>query len=158
MAKMPGRMPRSERYRSEATPVGINIGLGVAVVLTAVIVAALVPASAGAWRLVPVAVALVVAGGATADPTAMAYVATAAYLLAVGFLVNRYGVLTWDGMGDIYRLVVIMASAGFGLLLGAGWRRSRRPPPLIVPPAWVAQAAAQPRASQGTNKEEAPDS
>jgi hypothetical protein len=143
VARMSGRMPRSERrIRSQRTPVGINIAVGIVAAVAAMMLAALLPASAGAWRLVPVAAALFLIGALTVDPTAVVFVATVAYLLVIGFLVNRYGVLTWHGMSDIYRLFVIAVSAGAGLMVGAVRRWRRRPRPLIVPPEWVALLSA----------------
>jgi hypothetical protein len=110
--------------------------------VAATMLAAVLPGSAGAWRLVPVAAALFVLGALTVDSAAVAFVATVAYLLVTGFLVNQYGVLTWHGMPDIYRLFVIAVSAGAGLMVGAVRRWRRRPRPLIVPPEWVAVLSA----------------
>jgi hypothetical protein len=139
-------MPRSERrVDSDRTPVGIHIAAGMATVLAAVVAAAMLPApaepdsavfAAGWWRLVPVAAALLVFGAVTVAPAAVAFVATVAYLLVTGFLVDRYGVLTWHGAPDIYRLLVIVISAGAGLAVGAGWRWMRRRRRLLVPPEW----------------------
>ena len=156
VARMSGRMPRSERTRSDRTPVGIHLGAGMAAVLVALIVAGMIPASVGAGRLAPVAVALIVTGAYTVDPAAVAFVATVAHLLVIGFLVNRYGVLTWHGAPDMYRLLAIVVSAGAGLLLGAVRRRVRRPPPLVVPAEWIATHAGVAKAIKNVNKEEFP--
>ena len=158
MARRSGRAPRSERRtRSDETPVGINIGLGMVAVLAATMLAAMLPASAGGWHLVPVAVAMVGIGAWTVDPVAVTFVTAVANLLVIGFLVNRYGVLTWDGAPDMFRSVAIAVSASAGLLLGAVRRRMRRPPPpLIVPAEWVASHAGAPQASKSINKEEFP--
>jgi predicted membrane protein len=117
-------------------------------VLGAMMLAAMVPVSAGSWRLVPVAAALFVIGAVTVDSAAVACVAALAYLFVAGFLVNQYGVLTWHGMPDIYRLVVIAISASAGLMVGALRRWSRRPRPLMVPPEWVAVLPAPRRHSR----------
>jgi hypothetical protein len=156
VARMSGRMPRLERTRSDRTPVGIHLGAGMAAVLVAMIVAAMIPTSVGAGRLAPVAVALIVTGAYTVDPAAVAFVATVAYLLVIGFLVNRYGILTWHGAPDMYRLLAIVVSAGAGLLLGAVRRRACRPPPLVVPAKWVATHVGVPNALKSINKEEFP--
>jgi hypothetical protein len=111
-------------------------------VIAATMLAAMMPVSAGSWRLVPVAAALFMIGALTVDCAAVAFIATVAYLLVTGFLVNRYAVLTWHGMPDIYRLFVIAVSAGAGLMVGAVRRWRRRPRPLIVPPEWVAVLSA----------------
>jgi hypothetical protein len=137
--KMSGRMPRSERQvESYRTPVGIDLGAGTVMVLVGVVVAAMLPASAGWWRLVPVVVALVVFSALTVYPTAVAFVATVAYLLVLGFLVDRYGVLAWHGVPDIHRLLVIVLSADAGFAFGLGRRWMRRRRPLLVPAEWAA--------------------
>jgi hypothetical protein len=156
VARVSGRMPRSERTRSDRTPVGIQLGAGMAAVLVALIVAAMIPASVGVGRLAPVAVALIVTGVYMVDPAAVAFVAIVAYLLVIGFLVNRYGVLTWHGAPDMYRLLAIAVSAGAGQLLGAVRRRVRRPPPLVIPAEWIATQAGVPKAMKSINKEEFP--
>jgi hypothetical protein len=138
VTRMSGRTSRSERRtRSDKTPVGINIGLGVVAVIAAMMLAAVLPATTGGWRLVPVAIGLVAVGAYTVDAAAVASVATVAYLLVIGFLVNRYGVLTWHGTPDTYRLLVIAISASAGLAVGAAWRWTRRRRPLTVPAEWV---------------------
>ena len=102
-------------------------------VLAAVMVAGLLPASAGGWRLLPVAAVLVVLGARTVDPVAVAVVAGLAYLLVVGFLVNHYGVLTWHVMADTYRLMTIFVPAGAGLAIGAVRHRLRRRRRFVFP-------------------------
>lgn len=156
MAKRSGRVPRTERVRLDRTPVGITIGLGVIGVVAAVEVAAMLPASAGLWRLAPPAAALAVLGAGTADPVAVAAVAGLCCLVVNGFLVNRFGVLTWHGTPDMYRLLVVAVSAGAGLLVGAVRQWRRRPRPLIVPPEWTVAVAADSRALSWMNKEEVP--
>ncbi len=157
MARMSGRMPPVERgARSDRTPVGIHIGLGMVAALAGVMLAAIMPASAGDWRLVPVAGALVLIGAWTVDPAALTGIATVTYLLVVGFLVDRYGVLTWHGTPDLYRLLIVSASAGGGLALGALRRWVRRTRPLIVPAGWGAVAAATSAESMFVDKEEVP--
>jgi hypothetical protein len=117
-------------------PFGIRVGAGVVVVLVAVAAGAAVPVSAGAWRVAPVALVLAVFAAATVDPAAVMVVTIVAYLLVIGFLVNRYGVLTWHGAPDMYRLTEIVGGAGAGLALGAVHRWMRRPAPLTVPAEW----------------------
>jgi hypothetical protein len=115
-----GRMSRSERMvRRELTPVGIHIGLGTVAVLLAAMAAATVPVNAGGWRLLPVAAVLCLFGVWTVDWVAVAVVAALAYLLIDGFLVNHFGILSWDGTPAVYRLVVVSMSAGVGLAVGA---------------------------------------
>jgi hypothetical protein len=154
VAGMAGRIPRSERLaRSERTPIGIHIGLGAVAVLAAVIVSALLPS--GGWRLVPVAVVLVVLGVSTVDLIAVAAVAVLGYLLIVGFLVNQFGVLSWHGMSDTYRLAVVVAAAGSGVAIGAVRHRSRQSRRFVLPRQWSAAEPAFVRGlTQLSNKED----
>ena len=158
MARTAGRMPQPERRaRSPRRPAGIHIGLGVVAVVLAVMVSALMPPSAGGWRLVPVAVVLAAIGAYTVDAAAVAVVTVLACLLVVGFLVNQYGVLTWDGMSDAYRVVGISASAGAGVAFGAvrHWLRQRRR--FTLPGEWVAGLPASPRGLTLLQEEEIRD-
>lgn len=122
--------------RVARTPVGIHVAAGAASVMVATVVAANLPASAGDWRLAPLAAALAVFAALTVDPAAAGAVAVLAYLLTIGFLVNEYGVLTWHGTADMYRLFEIAGSAGAGVALGALRRWSRQPSALTAPRAW----------------------
>lgn len=151
------RAPRSERRTSsDDTPVGIHIATGAVAVVAALSVAATMPASAGAVRLTPLAAVVFTAGLLTVDAIAVAALAVLAYLLFIGFLVNQFGVLSWHGSPDAYRLLAIAVPAGAGLLVGAVRRHSRRPPALTVPPAWTAAVVRRPRALTSINKEEFP--
>ena len=61
--------------------------------------------------------------------------AAASTVAAVG-LVNLYGILTWNGTSDMYRLGIIATAAVAGLAVGALRRRVRNVRPLVVPPEW----------------------
>lgn len=135
---------------------GINIGAGTAFVVVSVIVAAALPGSVGSWRVVPVALAVATTGVLTADSGAVLFVSVVAYLLITGFLVNRLGVLSWHGTADLYRLLVIAASAGVGLAVSAGWRWTHRPAPLLPPPEWVAFTSTNSEILMNVNKEDVP--
>jgi hypothetical protein len=150
-----GRMPRIERrVDTDVTPAGIETAVGAAGVVVATIVAACLPVRVGDWRLMPVAVALLVTGAWVRHVRVLALVAVSAALMVDGFLVNRLGELTWDGTADAYRLSVAAGSAGLGLLLGALYRRWHRPPPLTVPSGWTAERGR--RTASRKNKEESP--
>jgi hypothetical protein len=148
-------MPRIERrVEADLTPAGIETGLSAAGVLVATIVAAILPTSLGDWRLMPVAVALLVTGACVRHVRVLALVALVAALVVDGFLVNRLGELSWHGTADAYRLSIAAGSAGLGLLLGALHRRWHRPPPLIVPAGWTVEDGQL--AASRKNKEESP--
>jgi hypothetical protein len=136
------RAPRSERRTRGGTPLGIRLASGLVAVVAALMLAATFPSASGSWRLVPVAVVAFAIGLYTVDPVAVAAVVVLAYLLFIGFLVNQFGVLSWHGNPDVYRLLAIAVPAGIGLLAGAVRRWYRRQPPLTVPPGWTASFAA----------------
>jgi hypothetical protein len=154
MKRRSGRAPLTERrIRSDRTPVGIHIAAGMVVVTAALMVAARLSASWGSARLVPVVVVLLILSAWTVDPVAMATVAALAYLLVIGFLVNQFGVLSWHGRADAYRLVVVGLPVVVGLLAGAVGRRG---PPLRVPAGWAIDIRRDPRALTFIHKEEFP--
>jgi hypothetical protein len=107
------------------TPFGINLGAGASAVLAAVLIAAMIPATAQWWRFAVVMAVVGVFGALSRDARALAGVAVIAWLLVDGFLENRLGNLSWHGASDL-ALVLLVASAGAaGLLLGASHRHLR---------------------------------
>ena len=81
----------------DGTHPGLHLGFACAALVVATAVAASWPASAGTWRLMPAATVVLLAGVFGAAASTVAAVALGAWLLTVGFLVNQYGVLTWNG-------------------------------------------------------------
>jgi hypothetical protein len=119
-----------------STPAGIELAVGAAAVVAAVIVAATLPSSAGDWRLAPVLATGFWLGTWMSARSALQS-AVIAYLLVDGFLVDVNGVLAWDGMSDIYRVGGMFGATAVGLLLGAWLRWSCRPSRLFVPTEWL---------------------
>jgi len=71
-------------------------------------------------------VAAVVAFAALAgDRRAVACVAGLAWLVVNGFLVDRFGELSWHGTADIYRALMLISAGILGLLIAAVRRRRR---------------------------------
>lgn len=103
-------------------PTGIAVAIGAVTVVVAVMAAAFLPASAAAARLSVLAVALGTFAAATVNPTAVAAVTVLGWLMFDGFLVNRFGELTWTGRVDERRLAVVVAAALVGLAAGGLWR------------------------------------
>ncbi len=137
VAAMAGEMPRRERLvRTERTHPGLHLGFASVALVVATAVAASWPASAGTWRMLPAATVVLLAGVFGAAASTVAAVGLGAWLLSVGFLVNQYGILTWNGTSDMYRLGIIVTAAVAGLAVGAIWRRVRNVRPLVVPPEW----------------------
>lgn len=102
------------------TPFGINVAAGAGVVVASVAVApVLFPEPAARLLVVVIAV-----GGfaALADDIRAGLAAGGlGYLLFDGFLVNRYGELTWTGTTSVWHLVAF----ALALALGLGWRGLR---------------------------------
>jgi hypothetical protein len=109
----------SARYDAGRTPFGIDLATG-AVVMVGVAFVAVLFHDVDARLAV---VALAVGGHAALAATARASFAVAGigYLIFDGFLVNRLGELTWEGMTSLWRLFVFALAVGLGL----GLRRVR---------------------------------
>jgi hypothetical protein len=60
------------------------------------------------------------------DLVATAGVTGLAALIFNGFLVNQLGELSWHGVADARRLVVLVVAAAIGFAAGAGYRTVRR--------------------------------
>jgi hypothetical protein len=107
----------------ERTPFGVAVGIGAAAMIAAAEVAAvLFPPSDGWARLAVVSIA---AGGyavIAADARASVVTAGLGYLLFTGFLMNRYGELTWGGTTSLRQLIVFAAAIGIGA--GLRWIRT----------------------------------
>lgn len=109
----------------EGTPLGINVAIGSLALIGATLVAtALFPPDAVTGRLVVTAVAVGGYAVVVEDNRATLIVAGLGYLLFDGFLVNRQGGLTWDGMMSIWHLMVLSTAVGLGL--GLRWIRLAR--------------------------------
>jgi hypothetical protein len=100
------------------TPVGINIGIGAVLVVAAAIVAALIPVAHTGWRFAVVAVVVGLFAVLTVDHLALAPVALLGWLVVNGFLVDRFGELTWHGSPDLYRLMLLVMAGALGLAVG----------------------------------------
>ncbi len=97
-------------------PFGINLAVGSTLMVgTTMITAAFFPGADPTARLV--AVCAVVGGHAAtvADAPASLVTAGLGYLLFTGFLVNRYGDLTWDGTTSAWLLAVLSLWSVWGL-------------------------------------------
>jgi hypothetical protein len=112
--------PAWRRADPQPAPVGINVGIGAALMVAAGLVGAAV-ASDG-WRLSVLALALAGFAAATLDQLALAPVLAIGFAILNGFLVNRYGQLSWHGPADLWRLMVLVMAAAVGLGLGAAYR------------------------------------
>jgi hypothetical protein len=110
----------------DAAPVGIVIAGGAAVVTAAALECAAIPASAPGARLAVFAAAVAGFAALAADLRPVAAVTGLAALVFNGFLVNRLGELSWHGVADLGRLIVLVAAAAAGVAAGGGYRVLRR--------------------------------
>ncbi|GIH20503.1 hypothetical protein Raf01_86750 [Rugosimonospora africana] len=100
------------------TPVGINIGIGAGFVLVAAVVAAPIPVQDTGWRFAVVAVAVGWSAVVCVDQVALAPVALLGWLVVNGFLVDRFGELSWHGSSDLYRMMLLVMAGALGLAAG----------------------------------------
>lgn len=108
------------------TPVGINVAIGIVVVVIAGLVAAAIPQSAGSARLTLFAAALGLFAVLSGDPRAVVVVGVLGFGIFDGFLVNQMGELSWHGSADVTRLWVLSVAAVCGLAVGVVHRGVRR--------------------------------
>jgi hypothetical protein len=107
----------------ERFPTGLNIGLGSLTVVAASVLAAAVPTSDATSRLALVAAAVTVVAALSRDLIAAPVVAVLAWLIVNGFLIDRFGELSWHGRSDVYRAVILVLAAGIGQVAGQLWWR-----------------------------------
>jgi hypothetical protein len=108
-------------------PAGLQIGFGAAAVVVATIGGAMMSASAGSWRALPVALTLLLFAAFPSRISAVVFTTALGYLLVIGFLVNQFGQLSWHGVADADRMLLLGAAAGVGFTAGALRRRFGRP-------------------------------
>jgi MFS family permease len=109
----------------ERTPVGINLGIGTAMVVAGGIVAALIPPSLTGWRFAVMALTVSCFAACTLDRVALLGVVVLAWLVTNGFLVDRFGQLSWHGSPDLYRMMVLVIVGALGLAVGELYRQAR---------------------------------
>lgn len=105
---------------SGRTPFGIDLAFGAVAMVAAVAVAAPFPGIPA--RLAVVSLAVGVFTALVDDARAGAPIAVLGYLLFNGFLVNRFGDLTWSGTTSGWQVAAFAAAVGLGL----GWQWLRR--------------------------------
>jgi hypothetical protein len=122
---------RSSPEEDERTPIGISLALGAAALVGGAVVAAIAfPADsegalgsvAGGARLAVLASVVALVAISVDDTRAVIAVAGLGCLVFTGFLVNRFGELSWHGTASLWHLSAFAVAAGLGVLL----RRTRR--------------------------------
>jgi hypothetical protein len=107
----------------ERFPTGLTIGLGSLTIVVAAVIAAAVPTTETASRLALVAAAVAVVAALSRDIRAVPWLAALAWLIVNGFLIDRFGELSWHGPSDVYRAVILVLAAGIGQVAGQLWWR-----------------------------------
>ncbi|MEU8006151.1 hypothetical protein AB0B66_33755 [Catellatospora sp. NPDC049111] len=105
----------------EVSPFGIHLALGAVVVGVSTILVGAYVTEAPA-RLVLAAAVTGVFAAVVADTRASLLTGLLGFLLFDGFLVNRFGELSWDGVTTSWNLSVFGVAVGLGL--GQRWIRS----------------------------------
>jgi hypothetical protein len=122
--------------RNGSRPQGILLGIGTLAVIAAGFIASAVPAGDPGVRfgvLVATVFTFTALCGVWAAPIGVAVIG---FLVFDGFLVNRFGELTWHGPADLTRAVALVAALAFGRLAGDVYRavHGRRAEPARVNP------------------------
>jgi hypothetical protein len=86
------------------------------------IVAAMIPMAEPGWRFAVMAIAVGLFAAISLNQIALAVVAVLAFAISDGFLENQIGQLTWHGSADLWRLLLLVMAAVWGLALGEAVR------------------------------------
>lgn len=116
------RIRSAEPARAEATPFGIAVGIGAVELVIAALVAAMIPAADQGWRFGVMAFAVFLFAAASLDHVALGVIALLGALIFNGFLEDRLGQLAWHGSDDLWRLLLLVMIAAWGLAVGEGYR------------------------------------
>jgi MFS family permease len=119
------RYQDARRSAVEPTPTGIALGIGATVMIITGLVAAMLPAADPGWRFAVIAVAVCGFAAVSLDQLALAGVAVIGSLIFNGFLEDRFGQLSWHGADDLWRLLLLVMVAAWGLAIGEGYRYIR---------------------------------
>lgn len=117
-----GRWAAAGVFEPKDIPTGFGLAAGSVVVTASALLAAALPASAGAVRLGVVAVPLAVFAASPVTAVAAAATGVLAFLVVDGFLVNSLGELSWHGGADGWRLLTLAAAVVAGFLTGVVYR------------------------------------
>jgi MFS family permease len=129
-------------------PPGIAIAIGAVVLIAAALVAAALPPAPGPRLALLVIVVATFAAG-TGDGRAALAVATLAWFIGNGFLINQHGELSWHGRIDTGFVISLLLGVSVGAVAGqirTEWRAHRRIRPFedLLQGAATPQAAAEP--------------
>ena len=103
-------------------PTGLAIGGGAVGIVAAAIVAAMIPMAEPGWRFAVMAIAVGSFAAISVDQVALAVVAVLAFAVSDGFLENQFGQLSWHGSADLWRLLLLVMAAVWGLAFGEAVR------------------------------------
>ncbi len=120
------RYPHFGRRGADRTPSGITIAGGAAACVVVALVVSLIPLSHSGIRESIFAVALAGYAAYCLDVVAVAATVPLFWLVQDGFLIDRYGVLSWHGPADLLRVCLLVVAAAAGLAAGASYGREAR--------------------------------
>ncbi len=120
------RIPHLGRPGVDRTPSGVTVAGGAAACVAAALVVSLIPVSHSGIRESVFAMALAGYAAYCLDIIAVAATVPLFWLVQDGFLVDRYGVLSWHGRSDLLRVGLLVVAAVAGLAAGASYRRGAR--------------------------------
>jgi hypothetical protein len=111
----------SVTYPRASLPAGIHLGIGTAAVIVVAFGVAAFTDAGSVQRVLVMALALFTGAALVPDWRYSLALGVIAYLLYDGFLVNRYGELSWRGEQSLWDILIFMV----GYALGLGQRRIR---------------------------------
>jgi hypothetical protein len=127
------RLNWSVRDAADVTPTGIAIAAGAAAMIVAALIAGAVSTSQPGWRFAIMAIAVGLFAAISLDQRALVAITIIAFGIWNGFLEDRFGQLAWHGSADLWRVLLLIMAAAFGLAVGeacryvqalrAGWTR-----------------------------------
>lgn len=106
-------------------PQGVFVGIGSVAVVVAAFLASALPQNDAVLRYGVLAATVFVFAAVTGRWAAATRVAIIGYLVFDGFLINQMGELSWNGRGDVARILTLSVAVIFGRLFGDCYRLYR---------------------------------
>lgn len=115
----------------EGHPTGIVVGVGAASLVGAACFAALVAHTPGP-RLGPLVVVVGLVAAWSGNGRAAVTVAVLAWPVGNGFLVNRYGTLSWHPRVDTWFVLALLGAVSLGMTVAQRYREPAERAPLVA--------------------------
>jgi hypothetical protein len=117
---------RNGTRRPDVTPLGIKIAVGAVGLIVAALIAAAIPQAYPGWRFGLMVAAVALFAAISLDQIALAVIAVIAFAITNGFLEDRFGQLSWHGVDDVWRLLLLVIACAWGLAVGETARQIAR--------------------------------